>query len=45
MERAYLDEILAFGLGNERLKLRRGEGVDEASLGDDQQKHLRARED
>jgi hypothetical protein len=45
MEGAYLDEVLAFGFGDERLKLRRGEGVDEASLGDDQQKHLGTRED
>ena len=33
---AHLDEVFAFGLGDERLKLRCGEGVDETSLGDDE---------
>lgn len=42
---AYLDEVLAFGLGDEWLELGGGEGVDEASLGDDQQQHLGAGED
>ena len=28
----YLDQILALGLGDERLQLRGGEGVDEASF-------------
>jgi hypothetical protein len=42
---AYLDEILALGLGDQRLQLRCGEGVDEARLGDDEQQHLRAGQD
>lgn len=43
--RAYLDEVLALGLGDERLQLGRGEGVDEAGLGDDEEQHLGAGED
>lgn len=34
---AYLDEVLAFGLGNERLELRCSERVDQASLRDHQE--------
>ena len=33
---AYLDEVLAFGFGYERLKLRGGEGVDESSFRNDE---------
>ena len=36
-EQAYLDEILAFRFGDKGLKLRRGEGVDESSLGHDKE--------
>lgn len=42
---AYLDEVLALGLGHQRLQLRCGEGVDESSLRDDEQQHLGAGED
>lgn len=42
---AYLDEVLALGLGDEGLQLRCREGVDEASLRDDEQQHLGAGED
>jgi hypothetical protein len=35
-----LDEILAFGLGNERLKFRSRESVYEACLGDDKEEDL-----
>lgn len=41
---AYLNEVLAFGLGDKWLELRRGECVDQASLGDDQKEHLCAGE-
>lgn len=37
-----LNEVLALWLGDERLQLRRGECVDKAGLGDNEQKHLRA---
>jgi len=40
---AYLDEVLALGLGHQRLQLGCGEGVDEARLGHDEQQHLGAR--
>jgi hypothetical protein len=43
--RAYLDQVLALGLGDQRLELGSGEGVDETSLGDDEQKDLGASED
>lgn len=42
---AYLDEVLALGLCHQRLQLRRGEGVDEAGLGHDEQQHLSASQD
>lgn len=42
---AHLDEVLALGLGDKRLQLRRGEGVDEAGLGDDEEEDLGAGED
>jgi hypothetical protein len=41
----YLDEILAFGLGDERLQLRGREGVHEAGFGDDEKEDLGASED
>ena len=45
MEWAYLDQVLALGLGHQRLELGGGEGVDETSLGHDEQKDLGASED
>lgn len=39
-----LDEVLAFWLGDERLKLRRRERVYKASLRNDKQQNLRARQ-
>lgn len=41
----YLDEVLALSLCDKRLKLRGGEGVDKASLGDDQEQNLRSGKD
>ena len=41
----HLDQILALGLGHERLQLRRRERVDEPGLGDNQQEDLGAGED
>lgn len=41
----YLNQVLALSLGDERLQLGGGEGVDKAGLGDDQQEHLSAGED
>ena len=38
----YLNQVLALSLSDERLKLGCREGVDEASLGDDQEQDLRA---
>ena len=35
-----LNEILALWLGNEGLELGSGEGIDETSLGDDQEENL-----
>ena len=43
--KAYLDQILSLGLGDERLQLGRGEGVDQTGLGDDEQEDLGASED
>lgn len=43
--RAYLDEVLAFGLRDERLKLRGGEGVDQTGLGHHEKQDLGAGED
>jgi len=40
----YLDEVLAFRLGDERLELGGGEGVDEAGLGHDEEQDLCAGE-
>ena len=37
-----LNEVLALGLGDERLELGGGEGVHETGLGHDEQEHLRA---
>lgn len=42
---SYLNEILALRLGDERLELGGGEGVNQAGLGDDQQQNLRAGQD
>ena len=39
-----LDEVLALRLGNERLELGSGEGIDKPSLRDDEQEDLRAGE-
>ena len=36
----YLDEILAFGLGDERLELGGGKGVDETGFGDHEEQNL-----
>lgn len=41
----YLNEILAFWLGDERLEFRCGEGVDETGFRNDEKKHLGASED
>ena len=40
-----LNEVLAFGLRDQRLQLRRGERVDETGLGDDQEEDLGAGQD
>jgi hypothetical protein len=42
---AYLDEVLALGLGHERLQLGCGECVHQARLGHDEEQHLGAGED
>ncbi len=42
---SYLNEILAFCFGDQGLKLRCGECVDEAGLRNNKQEDLRARED
>lgn len=42
---SYLDQILALGLGNQRLELRRRECIDEASFGHDEEEHLGACQD
>lgn len=39
---ASLDEVLAFGLGHERLEFGGSEGVDEAGFGDDEEEDLGA---
>lgn len=41
----YLNEILSLGLGHEWLKLRCGEGVDEAGFGYDKKQDLGAGKD
>lgn len=41
----HLNEILTLGLGDERLQLWSGEGVDQTRLGDDEQEDLGAGED
>lgn len=41
----HLDQVLAFGLGDERLEFRGREGVDEAGLRDDEQENLGASQD
>lgn len=42
---AYLDEVLALWLGDKRLQLGCGEGVDQTCLRHDKQQHLGAGED
>jgi hypothetical protein len=42
---AYLDQILALGLGDERLKLGSCEGVDQTCLGDDEEENLSTSQD
>ena len=42
---AYLNQILAFGLCDEGLELGCREGVDQASLGDNEEKNLSASQD
>lgn len=44
MASTYLNEVLALGLGDERLQLGGGEGIDETRLRDNQQEHLGAGE-
>ena len=44
-ETAYLNEVLSFRLGDQGLKLGGSEGVDQASLGDNEEKNLGASED
>lgn len=41
----YLDQVLALGLGHQRLELGGGESVDETGLGHDQEQHLGAGQD
>jgi len=38
--RAYLDQILSFGFCDKRLELRCREGVDQTSLGDNEEENL-----
>jgi hypothetical protein len=40
----YLDQVLSFSLGDKRLKLGCCEGIDQTSLGDDEQENLSAGE-
>jgi hypothetical protein len=40
----YLDQVLSFSLGDKRLKLGGCEGIDQTSLGDDEQENLSAGE-
>ena len=42
---AHLDQVLALGLGDERLELGSSEGVDQSGLGNDEKKHLGAGKD
>lgn len=42
--RCTLNQVLSLGLGDQRLKLGRSEGVDQSSLGNDEQEHLSAGE-
>ena len=42
---AYLDQVLALRLGDQRLELRGGKGVDETSFGDDKKQDLCASQD
>lgn len=45
VEEAYLNQVLSFGLRDERLQFRRGESVYKTGLGDDQQEDLSPCED
>lgn len=45
VDKTNLDEVLALGLGDQRLELRGGEGVDETGFRHDKQKDLSAGED
>jgi hypothetical protein len=45
LEWTYLDQVLSLGLGHQRLELGSGEGVNETSFRDDEQKNLSASED
>jgi hypothetical protein len=45
LEWTYLDQVLALGLGHQRLKLGSSEGVDETSFRDDEQEDLSTSED
>ena len=40
MTKTYLNEVFAFGFGDERLQLGGGKGVDEPCFGDDEEKDL-----
>ena len=42
---AHLNKVLAFWLGDQRLELRGGEGVDQTGLGDNEQQDLGAGQD
>jgi hypothetical protein len=42
---AYLNQVLALGLGNQRLKFWGSKGVDKAGFGDDQEENLSASQD
>lgn len=45
MMATYLDQVLALGLGHQRLELGGGESIDETGLGNDQEQHLGAGQD
>lgn len=40
LESTHLDQVFALGLGDERLQLGCGKGIDKAGFGDDQQQDL-----
>lgn len=43
--KTHLNQVLALGLGDEWLQFRRGESIDQASLGDDQEQNLGTSQD